>query len=260
MDFAYKATLTATVVAMVMLAARAFGPRVAGLLAGLPYTTVPTLVWTGMELGPAMAARVAAGSVTGCAVVVAFAVVYEMTARRCSPGVASLLGLAALLGAAWLAWACDASLPIVVAVAVIACLAALAALGREPQAVPPPRLRPGAAVAMTAIAAGAVSALASVIALDAGPLLAGLLAALPVVGVLTLTAEHAASGAASVTSFLRGYLVSLLGRVAFGTAFAVSAIPGGIVNALGVGLLAGGLCCLAGTRWLDRSSPRRARA
>lgn len=255
MDFAYKATLTATVVAMVMLAARTFGPKAAGLLAGLPYTTFPALVWTGFELGPAVAAQVAAGSVAGCSVAAVFSLVYDKAARRFRPVIALTLGLAGLLAGTAVAHLVDVSLLVLSGAAIATCLTTLVAMGREPATLPTSPRRTGVAVALTALSAGAVSALVSAIALDLSPSLAGLLAALPVVGVAAVTAEHSARGAASVRPFLRGYVVSSLAKVAFGTVFALCVVPGGIVNALCVALLACAVIYLAGNHWLE--GPRR---
>ncbi|CAN5259816.1 hypothetical protein BH10PSE17_BH10PSE17_12500 [soil metagenome] len=67
MDFAYKAMLTATVVALVMLVARNFGERVGGFVGSLPFTQFPALVWIGMSRGDDVAAHAALGSVFGCA-------------------------------------------------------------------------------------------------------------------------------------------------------------------------------------------------
>lgn len=255
MDFAYKATLTATVVAMVMLAARAFGDRLAGLLAGLPFTTVPALVWTGIEEGPALAAQVAVGSVVGCGAIAVFSLVYERAARRFKPALTLIVGLAAMLASALIAHRLDASVSVAGGVAIAACIAALTLMGREPTRSPTPPPSPGLTVILTALSAGAISAVISATALGLGPGLAGLLAALPIVGAATVTAEHAARGRASVTPFLRGYVVSSLGKAAFGAVFAVCVVPSGIVNALFISLLLGAVICLVGNRWLE-TAPR----
>ena len=59
MDGLWKAAATALTVAVLMGLARGAGHRVAGLLAALPTTTAPALVWLAADQGPAFAARAA---------------------------------------------------------------------------------------------------------------------------------------------------------------------------------------------------------
>jgi len=49
--------------AVVVMTARLFGPRVAGVLAGLLELSVPTLLWLPHEQGSAFAEHTAAGNV-----------------------------------------------------------------------------------------------------------------------------------------------------------------------------------------------------
>jgi hypothetical protein len=55
MEFLIRAVTTAAIVALVPLATRRFGHRVAGVLAGLPFTTVPALGWTAAAGGTDLA-------------------------------------------------------------------------------------------------------------------------------------------------------------------------------------------------------------
>ena len=96
--------------------------------------------------------------------------------------------------------------------------------------------------------AGAVSAAVATCGLAVSPMLAGFLAALPIVCVATVTAEHSAGGALSVTRFLRGYIVSLIARAAFGSAFATLVLSSSLVPALLTSLALGCACCIVGNR------------
>lgn len=255
MDFAYKAVLTSAAVALVLLAARTFGDKVAGLLAGLPFTTLPALVWTGMEQGPVFAAQVSVGSVVGCIAVAVFALVYDGAARRFDARLALVLGLAALLASAFIAHSLGAGVGLASGLALAACIAALAVLGRDPVAGTAAPRRAGLGIALTAISAGAISAMISGLALGLSAPLAGLIAALPVVGVATVWVEHVGRGPSSVTPFLRGYLVTSLGKAAFGAVFAVCVVPSGIFGAMTIALVLGALLCAIGNRWLEAPAP-----
>lgn len=251
MDLALKAALTALVVSSVLVAARVFGDRMAGLLAGLPVSTVPALVWVGAEQGPVLAAQLAVGSVAGCGVVAVFALVYERSARHAAPWRALVAALSAMALAMLLialpAHALGPS-PSTTLLAVIAVCAIVLRFMPAPGA---GIVRPTASrhrVVCTALLAGAVSAAVATCGLAVSPMLAGFLAALPIVCVATVTAEHSAGGALSVTRFLRGYIVSLMARAAFGSAFATLVLSSSLVPALLTSLALGCACCIVGNR------------
>lgn len=110
--------------------------------------------------------------------------------------------------------------------------------------------RPHLALALTAVSAGLTSALIASMGSKVGPQLAGLLSALPMVGFVAVVSTHASTGAASATSFLRGYVASSLGKAVFGTVFALSAVHSGIVAAMCIALLVGfGICMSLSTWW-----------
>ncbi|MFN9185151.1 MAG: DUF3147 family protein, partial [Betaproteobacteria bacterium] len=74
MDWAYKAVLTATTVALLLAVAQLFGRRLAGILAGLPTVTGPALVWLALDHGTDFAVEAALGSVAASALCGLFAV------------------------------------------------------------------------------------------------------------------------------------------------------------------------------------------
>jgi len=247
MEFLIRTGVTSAIVALVLLAARRFGPRTGGVLAGLPFTTVPALGWTAVGGGADLAARVAVGTVAGCLLVPLFAVAYDRTARRGSPGRALVAGLAAVCCGVALAGRMPGTLA---AAAVIGGASGLAAL----QILPVPasvRTPAGAApcsarliaigVALVGIVSAAIAALSGVTT----PRSAGLLAGLPTLGLVTLVRLHRAEGIVGVTPFLRGYVISTLGRAIFGTVFALMAVPAGTTAAMLVAILAGASFCMA---------------
>src|SRR4051812_28516143 len=82
MDLAWKALLTATMVLLVLAAARRAGPRLAGAVAALPTITAPTLAWLAHEHGAASAVDAAVASVAACAMLALFALAYARAAKH----------------------------------------------------------------------------------------------------------------------------------------------------------------------------------
>lgn len=254
MDPVLKAAVTAALVALVMFAARRWGGNTAGLLAGLPLTTVPALIWIGLEQGTAVAAQVSIGSVVGCSLAPIFALVYDRVARRLSPAATLVVGIAVLSAGVALASHLESSLWLAGTLAPLIGVAALTLMGgRIVQATattPSPRF----VLAISAMSAALVSVLLSLVAADIGPRLAGVLTALPIVGIVTVAAEHVGGGPAAVTTFLRGYVMSSLGRSAFGAVFATCAISQGIAAAMCAALGTSVALCVVAHRIARRCS------
>jgi len=232
MDYVLKAAVTASLVALVMFAARRWGGNMAGLLAGLPLTTVPALAWIGLERGAAVAAQVSIGSVVGCSLAPIFALVYDRVARRLSPAATLVVGIAVLSAGVGVASQLESSLWLASTLAPLLGVAALTLMGGRIAHAPATTLGPRFVLAISAMSAALVSVVLSLVAVDIGPRLAGVLTALPIVGIVTVAAEHAGGGPAAVTTFLRGYVTSSLGRSAFGAVFATCALSHGIAAAM----------------------------
>jgi hypothetical protein len=94
---AVKLLLAPGFVVCASLAARRFGPRVGGLIAGLPLVAGPILLIYALNHGRAFAAGAAAGTLLGLISLTAYIVVYGRLARRLSWAPTMLLG--------WLAFA-----------------------------------------------------------------------------------------------------------------------------------------------------------
>lgn len=243
MDWAYKAALTATTVALLLTVAQLFGRRMAGILAGLPTVTGPALIWLALEYGSAYAVQAAIGSIAACALCALFALAYDRASRRSGVGVALALATgASLLVAAPLHWLCT-GLALAMIVAGIAALAVFAAMPEgEEEAVPVTRLR--GELVFTALASGIVSGAVALLAPTVGPFWAGVLASPPLIAAAVAIHQHLFTGHASVRRFLRGYVAGLLGRAAFGAGFALLIAPIGVTFA---SLVAGAAGCMLTT-------------
>lgn len=254
MDWGYKAVLTAVTVGLVLTVAQAIGRRQAGLLAGLPVTTAPALLWLAVEQGGAVAARSATGTVVACGLMTIYALVYEVAARRSGPVASLLAGLAAAaVLAAPASLLADRPLAALLAAATSA-VVVLAVLPRPP-------LRPSRAhrlrgqIGLTAMVSGALTVWVAALAGACDPFWAGVLAALPIISAAALVVLHQTGTLDDVRHFLRGYVLGLIGKSAFGLAFAIVVLPQGIGAALVAAVVAGiGLMALA-TRvqhWAER--------
>ena len=83
-----KVVLAPSFVVGASLVARRFGPRVGGLIAGLPVVAGPILLAYALAHGREFAATAAAGTLLGLVSLIAFVVVYARLAGRTSGGCA----------------------------------------------------------------------------------------------------------------------------------------------------------------------------
>jgi hypothetical protein len=244
MDWACKAALTATTVALLLTVAQHFGRRVAGILAGLPTVTGPALVWLAVDFGSAYAIAAAIGSIAACVLCALFALAYERASRRC--GIAVTLGAATAacgLVAPPLQWlASDLALALLTAGGATLAIHAAIPAGRD-DGVARPGL-PGE-LWITALVSGTVSGAVAATAPAIGPFWAGVLASPPLIAAAVASHQHAFIGSRSVRAFLRGYVLGLFGRAIFGASFAVMLVPFGVTGATLLAAAAG--CVLSMT-------------
>jgi len=269
MDWAYKAALTAAVVAALLAVAMRWGRSTAGLLAGLPTVTGPALVWLSVDQGVVFATHAAVGAVAAAAPCALFAWGYACGAARSGQRLGGLLAGAApaalaawaIVGllefllesapgaAPWRSTAATAALAGLVLVPVsLVCLACLASL-RQPggtaatagtalTAATAGALRCGwaRAIVPTAAVSGLVSALAGLLAPQVGALWAGMLTSPPLLAAALAWLLHGQGGLPAARQFLRGYTVGLLGRNGFAVAFGALLAPVGVCGAAGGGV------------------------
>jgi hypothetical protein len=195
------------------LAARRFGPRVGGLIAGLPVVAGPILLAYALAHGRAFAAGAAAGTLLGLVSLIAFVVVYARLAGRLFWGAAMLAGWVAFALATAAFSALSVPAGVALAIAGAGLLVGLAALPR-PGTRAPERPRPPA----WDLPLRAGCALALVLALTAiagwlGPRLSGLLAPFPIIATVLATFTHAQRGTDELLRLLRG-LISGFGAFA----------------------------------------------
>jgi hypothetical protein len=200
---AVKLTLAPAFVVGASLASRRFGPRVGGLIAGLPVVAGPILLIYALAHGRAFASGAAAGTLLGLISLTAFLVVYSRVGARASWPVTLLAGwLTFALGTAVLS---TFSLPVGAALA----LAAASVLTGFVALPHPSGVQSACAPAPWDLPLRAVCAAALVLTLAAvsgwlGPRLSGLLAPFPIIATVLATFTHAQSGMDDVRRMSRG--------------------------------------------------------
>ena len=230
MLFLLKLLLVPTLIALVTLAGRRWGPAIAGWLSAFPIVAGPILLAIALEQGAAFAAVAAANTLVAVLAILAFSVAYARNARR---------GMPRAMPAALLAYA--------LAVAVLQAVqlplwagfpAVLAGLLVAPYLFgPAPEQQPGAGRQVNDLPwrmlAGAILSLSvTYAAASLGPRLSGLFAMFPVMSTVLVGFSHRANGPGFAVALLRGMIKGyfafavfcvalslLLGEQAIGTAF-----------------------------------------
>jgi hypothetical protein len=264
LDWAYKAALTATTVALLLAVAQLFGRRLAGILAGLPTVTGPALVWLALDMGTDFAAEAALGSVAASAMCGLFAVGYERASRRYGPlsAVAVATAASALPVPLLMTWnATDATpglLLVAVAVICVLCVAWIPATPASSDIAAAPSRRRHIELWVTAAVSGLVSGITARFAPEVGAFWAGVLASPPLIA--AAVAMHlqlsGARPAGAVARFLRGYAAGLIGRCSFAAFFALLLLAAGVGTATLVATAAGCAVTLAVSRVLTRLERR----
>ena len=228
---ATKLLLAPSFVVCASLAARRFGPRVGGLIAGLPVVAGPILLAYALAHGTGFAAGAAVGTLLGLVSLIAFVVVYARLAARVAWGASMLAG--------WLAFALATALFSALAVPAGAALA-IAGCGLLGGLLLTPRarteVRPAAEAPRWDLPMRAACALALVLTLTAvagwlGPRLSGLLAPFPIIATVLATFTHAQRGSGEVQHLLRWLLGGYGAFALFCFTLAVSLRPLGTAPA-----------------------------
>ena len=226
--------------ALATLAGRRFGTRAGGVVSAFPAIVGPVLLVDALEHGNAFAAQAANGTLLGLISLAGFAAAYGRVATAHGRWPLSLLAgwaCAAVCApaAAMIAGGDGAPAGLVVAIGSLLLarrlLAGPAAGAPDPGAgAQAPNRRTGipGTMALTAVLVAALSAAAGAL----GPLVGGMLAALPVLASVLAVLCHRDAGGDAAVVLLRGMLEGMAGFVAFCEVVALLITHGGIAAAL----------------------------
>ncbi len=239
--FAVKVLLAPSFVVGASLAARRFGPRVGGMVGGLPVVAGPILLVYALTHGAAFAADAAAGTLLGLISLTAFVVTYGRLAGH-APWLVSLL-------TGWLAFAVGTlifstlTVPIGIAL-VMAGAGFLVGLKLLPK--PLSERGPTSAPPRWDLPVRALCVLLLVLALTAasgwlGPRLSGLLAPFPVVASVLAVFTHAQRGADEFLRLGRGLIAGFFAFALFCFTLSISLRSLGIAGAFALATAAAAL-------------------
>jgi hypothetical protein len=233
---ALKLILAPAFVVGASLTARRFGPRIGGLVGGLPVVAGPILLVLAIVHDRAFATRSATTSLLGLVSLATFVVVYGFAARR--------LRWPRALALAWLAFlamTAFASAFHIAATPALALAFASFVLGRAVLPTPAPAAAtpsPAAAVAPPSwdLPVRAACAAAMVLAITAasaglGPGLSGLLAPSPIITTVLAAFTHAQLGSDATLRLLRGMLTGFFAFALFSWTVALALPHMSIVGA-----------------------------
>ncbi len=248
--FALKLLLVPSLIGIITLAGRRWGPAIAGWLSGFPVVAGPILLLVALEQGPSFAAVSAGGALTAVLANVLFCLAYSWAASRFpwwASLAAGLLGYCAAAFLLTLAVLPDSVMFGLTLVALWIASHAFPAVAVRPAGPPSPAELP------IRMVAGAVLVVVITVSASAlGPRLSGLFSALPLMGSVLAAFSHPAYGAGAAIHLLRGMVAGFyaLATFCFTLTFALAAwgVARGFIFALG--------CALAvqlGSLWLRSS-------
>jgi hypothetical protein len=230
-------------VALATLVGRRWGAHVGGLVSAFPAVVGPVLLIIAQQRGDVAAARAASATLLGLVALSGFALAYARAARGMRWPASLAAGWACAVAAAALAgWSlAGAGLPAALTAAVLSIAAARSALPRSAhqhvgafqasQAAPR-----GDVVLRMALTAALIVLLTGASELF-GPVVGGMLAALPVLASVLAVFTHRVHGSGATIGLLGGMLTGMSGFVAFCAAIALLAPPAGTAVAFAVATL-----------------------
>ncbi|MDR1124604.1 MAG: hypothetical protein LBM64_00865 [Deltaproteobacteria bacterium] len=209
-----KFTLTPLLIAAATLAARRWGPVVAGWLAGLPLTSGPISVFLAVEQGGVFASHAAVGSILGVVGAVAFCVTYALSARRFGWRGSILCSFLVYSPTVLTLSHFGFSLPAAVLTAVLVLLAGML-VARSGQGKIMAALPPWWDLPMRMLVAALLLLALTAAAHILGPQMSGILAPFPIMTCVMAIFSHAQYGEPGVRLFIHGILTAMFSLIAF---------------------------------------------
>lgn len=231
-----KLLLVPTLIGLITLAGRRWGPAVAGWLSGFPVVAGPLLLMIGIEQGPAFAAEAAQASLLAILANLAFSAGYSWGALRWPWWACVACGMAAFAVAGTLLVAFAMPLWTALAVTVAGLLAAPYAFPRHSEFALPLG-RPSPLELPARMAAGAVLVVAvTMFARQLGPAFSGLFSVFPVMALVFGVFSHVAWGAAGAIRLLSGMVRGFYAFAVFCLLVALAVPRAGLALGFGVAL------------------------
>jgi len=209
-----KLTVTPLLVGLVSLAARRWGPTVAGALLALPWMTGPILFFMALDRGPVFAREMSVGVELGAAAIGAWSLAYAALARRAAWPICLAAAVAAYFGAGSLLGRVDVGLGQAALLAYACLVASFIAIPRPPE---PDVLRvlPWWDIPVRMAATATLVAVITLTSGVLGPQYSGIAATYPVIATVMTAFTHSGWGAPAAIRLLRAMLLSLISFTTF---------------------------------------------
>jgi hypothetical protein len=228
---ALKLTITPILIGVVTLAARRWGPKLGGLLTGLPLTSGPVLVFVALDQGVGFADAMALGILSGLGAVGLFSVTYALAAQRGSWPACSVISVVIFFASI----AALRPLPLgsmTAAAATLGLLVLIRAIFPRPGSNVAARKPPAWDLPGRAITATGIVLLLTAVAPTLGPRLSGLLTPFPAFALVLAAFTQAHEGAGAAILFLRGIVLASFASAAFFVTVAASLPHTGLLPTL----------------------------
>ena len=201
---AVKVLLAPSFVVGASMAARRFGARVGGLVAGLPVVAGPILLAYALAHGRGFAANAAAGTLLGLVSLIAFVVVYATSPTASGWGASMLAGWLVFIGLTAVFSGLHIPVQLALPLALSALTAGLLFLPPAPLPSDSPPAHPSWDLPLRAGCALALVLCLTAVAGSLGPQLSGLLAPFPIVATVLAAFTHVQRGTGEMVRLLRG--------------------------------------------------------
>jgi hypothetical protein len=250
-----KLTLAPLLVGLATLVARRWGPRVGGIVIGLPISTGPIFLFLAIDQGVDFAERACVGILFGLVGLAGFALVYAAVSRYAGWAVSLLLSVATFFGVSAGIGSSGLSSMAEAAPVAYAALVLTLSLVRRPRLATTRPASPWWDIWFRMIAAAALTLAITTAADRLGPTFSGIVGTYPVVTTVILTFTHHRFGREVAVAMLCGTALSWIGFVSCFLVIGLTLRPYGLAASLGLGALAT-ICTTTLVLWIDRVASR----
>jgi hypothetical protein len=250
-----KLTLAPLLVALATLVARRWGPKVGGIVIGLPISTGPIFLFLAIDQGVDFAERACVGILFGLVGLAGFALVYASVSRYAGWAVSLCLSAAAFFGVSAGIGSSGLSNMAEAGPAAYAALLLTVSLIRRPRLAAARPASPWWDIWFRMIAAAVLTLAITTAADRLGPTFSGIVGTYPVVTTVIMTFTHHRFGRETAVAMLRGTALSWIGFVSCFLVIGLTLRPYGLATSLGLGALAT-LATTIVVLWIDRLASR----
>ena len=233
-----KLTLAPSLVAVATLVSRRWGPRIGGIVVGLPLSTGPIFLFLAIDQGMDFAEDACIGILFGLIGLSGFALTYAVASRRTGWAVSLLLSAFAYFLVSLAVSGYEGGGVVEAGIAAYVALALTACLIRRPQL---EAIRPSSPkwdLWFRMIAAGALTVAITAVAERLGPTFSGIVGTYPVVSTVIMTFTHHQFGREAAIAMLRGTVLSWIAFVSSFLVIGLTLKSFGLAGSIGLGVVA----------------------